>query len=223
MVRRSGFSRQTLDHFTFPERPRGVEREYGDTYEQAEHERDQAGPGLRPSAHDCDTIGRLYDAIRANLRALAAQVGEAACSLAQEHPRLGASWSASMACPDRTLDYALAAINLIVEQGGGRPCRSGRIALSNFPNSERRVRCAHRRAIRLHGGLARRRKPCIAQTAEPEDNEYIDSADAARLLDFARASYGLLLRILASLLAAPGPLSRRISEPSWRFCQLKNR
>jgi hypothetical protein len=70
VVRLSGFSAETLDHFICLERPQGVAGDDADDYAQPAYDRDQAIPGLMPSAQDYETIGHLYEAMRENLKAL---------------------------------------------------------------------------------------------------------------------------------------------------------
>jgi hypothetical protein len=74
-VRLTGFNADTLDHFIFLERPQGVAEDDSEEFQQEDYRREQASPGLMPSAQDYATIGHLYEAIRSNLIALHEQLG----------------------------------------------------------------------------------------------------------------------------------------------------
>ena len=67
VVRLTGFSRETLEHFIFLERPQGLPGADNGAFGQDDYRREQAHRGLMPSAQDYATIGHLYQAIRANL------------------------------------------------------------------------------------------------------------------------------------------------------------
>ncbi len=122
VVRLSGFSAETLDHFIFLERPRGVEGDDAADYDQDDYARDQARPGLMPSAQDYETIGHLYEAIRQNLRALSRRLGEAALFIGGREAQIGEGIvDLEGVATIGSLDEALEAIDLIVEQGEGSP------------------------------------------------------------------------------------------------------
>jgi hypothetical protein len=99
---------ETLEHFIFLERPQGLVGEDSDTFVQHHYQREQARPGLMPTAQDYATIGHLYEAIRANLTALDHHLGRDAIDLEAVNPITD-------------LAAANAAIDLVVEQGEGSP------------------------------------------------------------------------------------------------------
>ena len=90
VVRLSGFSEETLDHFIFLERPQGIEGEDAKAYRKEDYSRDQAVHGLMPAPQDYATIGHLYEAIRANIRSLARWMGEDALFLSGTAGQVGA-------------------------------------------------------------------------------------------------------------------------------------
>lgn len=205
VVRLSGFSRETLDHFIFLERPRGVEGEDGDTYEQAGYERDQAGPGLMPSAQDYDTIGHLYEAIRANLRALVAQLGEGGLFLGSRASQVTRSVVGIKGIvPIGTLNEALSTIDLIVEQGEGAPADRAESHYRTFRTVSDEFDAISAKRPGFAAAWPVAENPVLRKPPEPEDKVHIDAPDAARLLDFACASYGLLLRTLGQLFGRAG-------------------
>ena len=57
VVRLTGFSRETLEHFIHLERPRDDEGEDNADFQQDDYRRDQPHLGLMPSTQDYGTIG----------------------------------------------------------------------------------------------------------------------------------------------------------------------
>jgi hypothetical protein len=91
---------------------------------------------------------------------------------------------------------ALAGIDLIVDQGGSPQDHDGthyRAFLGIRHEYERLV--AEDPQLAPAWPLAD--NPVLRSPPDPEDKTYIDHPEAARLLDFTCAAYGLLLRILA--------------------------
>ena len=67
-VRLMPFNTETLEHFIFLERPRGVEEKDSEPFEQQDYSREQAETWLMPTAQDYETIGHLYEAICRNFQ-----------------------------------------------------------------------------------------------------------------------------------------------------------
>jgi hypothetical protein len=204
VVRLSGFSADTIDHFIFLERPLGMQGDDAAEYEQPGYEREQAWHGIMPSAQDYDTIGHLYEATRQNLTALAAQLGD---------ERLFIGSAAAQIGPDlidlegitaiTSLDEALAAIDLIVEQGEGSTADREESHYKSFLA----IRQDMDRLVAANPKFAPAwpvaDNPVLRQPPEPEDKVFISGKAAARLLDFTCATYGLLLRVLVQSFARP--------------------
>ncbi|HEY0180756.1 MAG TPA: ferritin-like protein [Dokdonella sp.] len=122
VVRLSGFSRETLDHFVFLERPQGVAGADARAYDREHYRRDQAVEGLMPVTQDYATIGHLYDAIRANVRSLADSLGEDALFLCGTAGQIDAAdLEMERVSAIDGVAAAMAAIDVIVEQGEGSP------------------------------------------------------------------------------------------------------
>ncbi len=121
-VRLTGFNAETLKHFIFLERPQDVRGEDSDDFTRERYEREQAHLGLMPSAQDYATIGHLYEAIRTNLIALERELGGSGLFLGGAKSQVGRS-IIDLAGAEAITDLAGAqrAIDIIVEQGEGRP------------------------------------------------------------------------------------------------------
>lgn len=211
VVRLSGFSAETVDHFIFLERPRGVEGEDAAEFEQADYARDQARPGLMPSAQDYNTIGHLYEAIRRNLRSLADTLGEEQLFLGGASAQVGSPVvELEGISPIRTLADALDTVDVIVEQGEGSPADRDASHYRTFlaVRSELDQLTAARSGFVPAWPVAD--NPVLRLPPEPEDKVFVSSPEAARLLDFGCAAYGLLLRLLVQSFGRRG--DRAVSE-----------
>ena len=206
VVRLSGFSPETLDHFIFLERPRGIEGNDAADYDQGDYARDQARPGIMPSAQDYETIGHLYDAIRKNLIALAARLGEQDLFIGEGSAQLGADVVDLEGITTITnLAEAHGAIDLIVEQGEGSPADREESHYRTFRAVRDELQRLSDADPAFDPAWPVADNPVLRQPPEPEDKVFIDNPASARLLDFACATYGLLLRVLGQSFARSGP------------------
>ena len=196
-VRLTPFNTETLEHFIFLERPQGVEEKDSEPFEQQDYSREQAETGLMPTAQDYETIGHLYEAIRTNLSALDRQLGGSTLFLGDEGAQIGGE-IIDLAGVNPILDLrsAMAAIDVVIEQGEG--------------SSSDREGSHYRKFLAIRDELAGQIRndpsfvpawpaadsPVLRRPAEPNGTQFVDSPEAARLLDFACSAYGLLLRCL---------------------------
>jgi hypothetical protein len=205
VVRLSGFSAATLDHFIFLERPLGVEGDDPACYEAPDAARDQHGAGLMPSAQDYTTIGHLYEAIRQNLSGLVRKLGEQDLFLGGRSTQVDkavAGLDGVAAIDD--LAGAYAAIDLIVEQGEGSPADREESHYRSFLA----VRDEFTTLLSANPGFEPAwpvaDNPVLRHPPEPQGKVHIDAPEAAAMLDFACASYGLLLRVLGQMFGRTG-------------------
>jgi len=205
VVRLTGFSRETLDHFIHLERPRGVAGQDDPAFEQEDYQREQIHLGLMPSTQDYATIGHLYEAIRANLVHLAEHLGEEALFIGARGRQIGRALVDLPGVDEvGSLAEACAALDMIIEQGEGSPADradSHYQAFSAIGGELARLSAAdpgYRPAWPVASNPVLRRPP------EPEDKIFIDDAAAAELLDFGCATYGLLLRLLVQSFGREG-------------------
>lgn len=197
VVRLTGFSPETLDHFIFLERPRGIGGEDSEAFEQEDYDREQAHDGLMPSAQDYRTIGHLYEALRTNLIHLTERLGEEALFIGAADAQLGRN-VADLEGIDtiQDLDAALRAIDVIVEQGEGSPRDRDDSHYRRFVEIGEELAMLSAVDPRFAPAWPVADNPVLRRPPEPEDKIFIDARRAAVLLDFACAAYGLLLRLL---------------------------
>jgi hypothetical protein len=197
VVRLTGFSPDTLDHFIFLERPRGIAGEDSEAFEQEDYDREQAHDGLMPSAQDYRTIGHLYEALRTNLIHLTERLGEEALFIGGAAAQLGRNVADLEGVNSITgLDAALRAIDVIVEQGEGSPRDRDDSHYRRFVEIKQELATLSAADAQFAPAWPVADNPVLRRPPEPEDKVFIDAREAVVLLDFACAAYGLLLRLL---------------------------
>lgn len=197
VVRLTGFSPETLDHFIFLERPRGIGGEDSAAFEQEDYDREQAHDGLMPSAQDYRTIGHLYEALRTNLIHLTERLGEGVLFIGGAAAQLGRNVADLEGIETITgLDAALRAIDVIVEQGEGSPRDRDDSHYRRFVEIRQELETLRAADPQFAPAWPVADNPVLRRPPEPEDKIFIDAREAAVLLDFACAAYGLLLRLL---------------------------
>lgn len=212
VARLTPFSLETLEHFVFLERPRGSAHVDAEGFEpDTEYQREEAYHGLMPSVQDYATVGHLYDALRVNLTACAARLGESALFIGPVTAQVGHDVASleGVATID-SLESALHAIAVIVEQGEGSP--GDRIDSHYHRFVAIREEFAALRAANPDFAPAWpvAENPVMRRPPEPADKIFVDHADAARLLDFANAVYGQLLRFLVQAFGRQGPRAAQL-------------
>ena len=198
VVRLTPFTTETLDHFVFLERPQGEDQPDGEGFEHAQdYAREEAYHGLMPSVQDYTTVGHLYKALRLNLLACSRRLGESELFVGPAAAQVGPEQMDLQGIQVITdLASALQAIDTIVEQGeGSRADRDG----SHYQRFLS-IRDEYRQLLSKDAEFApawpAAVNPVSRRPPEPEDKVFIDDRRAARVLDFANAVYGQLLRFL---------------------------
>jgi hypothetical protein len=206
VVRLSGFSKATLDHFIFLERPQGVEGQDSEPYREEERcSRSQVYKGVMPALQDYDTIGHLYEAIRENIRSLAADLGEQTLFLSGVSGQLGSD-DVDMEGIEAISDVAsaMAAIDLVVEQGEGSPADREDSHYRSFIAIRDEFALMHEADPAFAPAWPVADDPVLRRSQEQADRCVITDPASVRLLDFACATYGLLLRTLVQVFGRSG-------------------
>ena len=237
VVRLTGFDAETLKHFIFLERPQDIAGEDSEAFAQPEYDRDQAHLGLMPSAQDYATIGHLYEAIRANLIALDRDGGGANLFIGGAASQVGQSIiDLEGVEPITTLAAAGQAIDIIVEQGEGSAADRDVSHYRSFQTIQHELEAAFAETPDFAPAWPVADSPVLRQPPEPKGKVFVDHPVAAPLLDFACATYGLLLRCLVQCFGRDdhevrtsqgalmgGPLNSCMflakRRPRWHGCQ----
>jgi Ferritin-like len=209
-VRLTGFNAETLKHFIFLERPQDVQGEDSTAFTQDGYEREQAHLGLMPSAQDYATIGHLYEAIRTNLIALNRELGGEGLFLGNLASQVGRSViDLEGVEPITILAGAQRAIDIIVEQGEGSLEDREVSHYRSFLTIQRELYAAVHDDADFAAAWPVADSPVLRQPPEPEGKIFVDRPAAAALLDFACATYGLLLRCLVQCFGRAGDDAER--------------
>ncbi len=204
-VRLSPFTAETLQHFIFLERPQGVEGTESDAFVQDDYQREQARPGLMPSAQDYATIGHLYEAIRTNLIALDRYFGSKALFPGGAESQLGReAIDLKGVSPIVDLTSAEAAIDVIVEQGEGSRADRQDSHYCSFLLIQKELAELTDANLDFAPAWPVADSPVLRRPPEAEGKVFIDYPDAAALLDFGCATYGLLLRCIVQCFGRSG-------------------
>lgn len=214
VVKLTPFSPETLEHFVYLERPQGVELPDGDGFEHPqEYTREEAYEGLMPSVQDYATVGRLYDALRLNLSACSQRLGESALFIGPIAGQVTRELiDLDGIAPIVDLRTALLAIDTIVEQGEGSPASRDDSHYERFLSiqDEYASMCAEDPGFAPAWPAAT--NPVMRRPPEPDDKVFVDDPSAARVLDFANAVYGQLLRFLAQAFGRPAEDGARVQK-----------
>ena len=212
-VRLTGFNAETLKHFVFLERPQGARGEDSEAFEQDDYRREQAHLGLMPSAQDYATIGHLYEAIRANLIVLDRELGGHALFLGGAASQVGRS-VIDLEGVEPIIDLAGAerAIDIIVEQGEGATQDRDDSHYRSFLQIQGELDAAVTENPDFSPAWPVADSPVLRQPPEPDGKVFVDHPHAAELLDFACATYGLLLRCLVQCFGRSGAAAEQSQQ-----------
>ncbi|MET0280502.1 MAG: ferritin-like domain-containing protein [Steroidobacteraceae bacterium] len=205
VVRLSPFSRNTLQHFIYLERPESSSEPDGLGFEPpATYARGNQATRYTPMPADYATVGGFYASLKSQLEQFIAERGEdAAFSGDPELQIAGSSFGLAQARPVRCGRTAGEAFDAIVREGEGAASESVdshflrfmsvRDGLDELLRADPDFRPAHPAAT----------NPVLRAPPIPQGRVWIDDADAVATVDLANAAYGLMLRVLAYAYAVP--------------------
>jgi hypothetical protein len=212
IVKLTPFSPKTLDHFVYLERPQGIDHADGEGFQhEEEYQREQAYVGLMPSVQDYATVGRLYEALRMNLRSCAHRYGEAALFVGPDDTQVGRdAVQLEGVATIHDLRSALAAIDTIVEQGEGSPRDREDSHYHRFLDIQAEYEALRNANPRFEPAWPAAENPVMRRPPEPDDKVFIDDPTSARVLDYANATYALLLRCLVQAFGRRGDEAKEV-------------
>ncbi|VXC11334.1 ferritin-like protein [Massilia sp. 9I] len=200
VVRLAPLTRDTLAHFVYLERPEGMPMEQANGFETpVAYQRRPRVTRLTPTAEDFDTVSHLYRGIQQGFKTLANNIGEKALFVRNPDAQLG---KAIMDLPGllavTDLDSAMHAIDIIVEQGeGGRQdAEDSHFARFSAMAKEYDAFLAEDPAFLPYRAVVS--DPVMFAPMEGAPGFHVNAPQSARVLDLANATYGLMLRLLAS-------------------------
>lgn len=200
VVRLAPMTRDTLQHFIYLERPEGMPMAQASGFESA-HEYQRRAPRVTvtPTAEDYDTVGHLYRGIEEGLASLAAAMGERALFLGDPDAQLGPE-QLDLEGLASVVDLLSAqkAVQVIIEQGEGgrRDAQQSHFARFTEMAGEYDAFLAADPAFMPCREVAT--DPVMLSPIEDGVMTHVAADESAVVLDLANATYGLMLRLLAS-------------------------
>jgi hypothetical protein len=200
VIRLTPFSKATLDHFIFLERPLSSPIQEGAGFED-EHgvARTPTSGHLTPSTPDYETIGEFYGDIEAHITALVDRLGEGVLfAPAGLDRQLG---PVDVTLPGlrliRSAEDAALAVQTIVEQGEGAPAETEDCHFVRFREilaEWEALEAANPAFAPAHPAAE---DPVMRRPADDLDRVWITHAPSAALLDLGNATYALMMALLA--------------------------
>lgn len=214
VVRLAPLTRDTLAHFVYLERPEGMEMAQAKGFESTSvYERRPHATRLTPTAEDFDTVGHLYRGIQEGFETLAERLGESALFVGDPAAQLGRDIMDLPGLVEVTdLQTAMKAIEVIIEQGEGgrRDSKESHYARFVAMAAEYDAFLQDDPQFAPHRSVAS--DPVMFAPITDAPGFHVNGHDSALVLDLANATYGLMLRLLASGtgIAQGNPARRRL-------------
>jgi len=218
VVRLTPFTRETAEHFVYLERPEGMEQPQTEGFQApVAYERYRGRPRLTPTAEDYGTVSHLYRGIEDGFRRLSSELGEKTLFIGDLQTQVTSEvlrFEGLIAVTN--LENALLAITTIIEQGEGSQSNHDDSHYNRFCVirdeydtflAEDANFCPHRSVVS---------DPAMFRSVVKQETVHVSEPLAAHVLDAANATYGLMLRLLASGFSLSGGKSeiRRIEIKS---------
>ena len=214
VVRLAPLTRDTLAHFIYLERPEGVEMAQAPGFETAvTYQRRPWASRLTPTAEDFDTVGHLYRGIGQGFETLAARLGESALFVGHPEAQLGPDIMTLPGLVTVTdLNSAREAVDVIVEQGEGGRHDSEESHYARFITMAEEYDAFLRDDPQFTPHRSVAADPLMFAPIGDAPGVQVTAHDSARVLDLANATYGLMLRLLASGTGTPQSVAARRRE-----------
>ncbi|HEY5007358.1 MAG TPA: ferritin-like protein, partial [Caulobacteraceae bacterium] len=211
VMRLSPFSRRSLDHFMYIERPEGVELVDGAGFDHpAHHVRPSRPDLLTPTPRDYASQGQLYHRILRGLAELVEEIGEENVFVGHDQAQVG---RAEIGMPGlfaiTDLASARRAIEEIVEQGEGAPAHQAASHFQRFSAIRDELDGLQRVRPDFEPARPVVENPCLdSEPGQPELSQICDQV-TAKVVDLGNALYALLMRTYAQVFS-PAPLPREL-------------
>ena len=195
VVRLAPFSAAVLQHFTYLERPADSNEPEGAGFEPVVvFHRGAPRDRVTPMSMDYETVGTFYARLEEDLRAFAEHHGDAvafcgdpALQLTAEEAELGD------VRPVVCIKTALAALATIVEQGEGSPGHVEGSHYNRFTAIRDELATLHASDPQFEPAFPAAHNPVLRRPPLAEGRIWIEDEEAARTVDVANATYGLMI------------------------------
>ncbi|MGJ8560504.1 MAG: ferritin-like domain-containing protein [Litorimonas sp.] len=206
-VRLAPFTRDTLQHFIFLERPNDSDEPDGEsfvsTHDYVRGPLEQSR--LMPNTHDYDTVGTLYESIYKCMETLCDRYGANHLFVGDESRQVGSDITPLPGLMTvGNITEARRAIDVIVEQGEGAAACDGQGHFARFRAIREEWKTLLDDDPTFVPGRPVAHNPVMRRPPTPDGKVWITHADSARVLDYANALYIQQLRLLSQAFGRPG-------------------
>ena len=207
VVKLAPFGEPALQHFVHLERPENSDEPDGGGFvPELQFTRQSSAPRLTPMTSDYQTVGEFYAQLSASLVAFVEHHGEKLAFCGDPALQLSPSEVPLLeAKPVICLKTALAAFQLIREQGEGAPEHSETSHFSRFRSIHSELRALQAENPAFSPAFPAAHNPVLRRPLRPEGRVWIEDETAAKTVDLANSAYALMLRLLGYAYLVPRP------------------
>lgn len=211
VVRLTPFTRETLDHFIFLERPDTEPLSDAEGFEPDGLRRQVSPDRAAPGAQDYATIGELYDSLADGFTRLAADLGEARLIDPEGSGQLDTS-IVKLPNVDPIVDLAsaLAVIEHIKEEGEGSSGAREASHFDRFVAIREEWEAFSAQSTAFEPAWPAAHDPVMRKPADGADRVWVTREPAASYLDLANALYGAMLQLLGQAFTSDNDAAREI-------------
>jgi CDGSH-type Zn-finger protein/uncharacterized Fe-S cluster protein YjdI len=211
VVRLSPFTRDTLQHFIFLERPADSNEPDGAGFSpKYVFPRGNVGARHTPMPDNYATVGEFYSSLKSQLDSFVASRGEAQAFSGERGLQIsGAEFGLPKARPVICAKTAHEAFDAIVAEGEGASVETRDSHFCRFLHVRDGLDELRRLDPAFQPAHPAATNPVLRAPPEPEGRVWLENADAVATVDLANAAYGLMLRVLAYVYAVPASDPRK--------------
>jgi len=210
VIRLTPFTKDTLQHFIFLERPDDVPVGDGTTFRKKAPPRTRTPGSLTPSTPDYETIGEFYAEIRDTLIAFADRHGDASFLPADLCNQIGPeTMDMDGIISVAGIEDALKALDTIVAQGEGSTTCNEDCHFAYFQSIASEWEHLSSLNPDFEPALPSACDPVMRRPVDEAKRVWITEPIAARKLDYGNAVYGLMLSLLTQCYAQDEPRAKR--------------
>lgn len=199
VVRLASFSRDTLQHFIYLERPSCSDEPDGAGFTPVGNPvRGSTIARHTPMPENYRTVGEFYESLKSQLDAFVASRGEAAAFSGERGLQIsGSDFGLPKARPVICAKTALQAFDAIVAEGEGASAESRDSHYCRFVSVRDGLDEWQQRYPGVAPAYPAATNPVLRAPPTPEGRVWLDNPDAVATVDLANAAYGLMQRAMA--------------------------
>jgi len=207
------FNEDSVEHFTYLERPEEIEIEDGRGFHhESTYQRVVCSDLLTPTPRDYSSQGHLYHGIGQAFVRLAKELGEKGLFVGHGEAQLGSSeFPLPGLFPVHNVETALRALEEIVLQGEGAPAHRDDSHYARFKSVHEELLELKAARPEFEPAWNAAVNPVLAEYTETSNVIRCSNPQARRVMDLGNSVFGLMLHTLAQV-SAPMPLPKGLRQ-----------